>query len=98
MSKELLEQIDSMIEGTPIDKHTLLEIQKELKKFELMRRMETTTVCWQDNEGNIYKEYYGDDSILYNLKENSIEIYGYEFLDGYRIEEYGNFWWFEGDK
>lgn len=48
MNKELLEQIDSMIErlalielhtgkseGTLIDKHTLLEIQRELKSQEI---------------------------------------------------------------
>ena len=67
--------------------------------FEIMEKIEDFGVCWTDDEENIYKENYRDCSILYNPKENSIEIYDeYSFRDGYKMSEYGTFWWIVGDK
>lgn len=68
--------------------------------FEIMEKMHTSRFFWKDDDGSIYEEDYTFDDyyILYNPKENSIEIYRYTFIDGWKMSEYGTVWWLEGDK
>ena len=61
--------------------------------FELIEKMYKKPVCWKSNGGEKYCDYYTDCTILYNPKTNEIEIYEYEFLASYKVEEYGLTWW-----
>ena len=47
---------------------------------------------------NIENEDKAIDFILYNPKTNEIEIYEYEFIASYKVEEYGLTWWFKEDR
>lgn len=44
--------------------------------------------------GEIHKEKYTDYIALYNFKERRIEIYGFEFIMWFKLDEYGKFWAF----
>jgi len=61
--------------------------------FELIEEMYKKPVCWKADNGEEYYDYYTHSTILYNPKTNEIEIYEYEFIASYKIEEYGSTWW-----
>lgn len=62
--------------------------------FELIDEMYKKPVCWKANDGEEYLDYYDIyNTILYNPKTNEIEIYRYEFIASYKVEEYGSTWW-----
>lgn len=61
--------------------------------FELIDEMYKKPVCWKDDYGEIFYEYYTHSTILYNPRTNEIEIYEYEFIARYKVEEYGITWW-----
>ena len=46
------------------------------------------------DNGEIHKEYYTEYQALYNFKERSIELYGYEFIDKFELDKYGKTWAF----
>ena len=80
----------------------LLKVQELEKAFELIEKMYKYPVCFKyDNKESVEDviiDYYDDAIILYNPKTNEIEIYGYEFLTSYKVEEYGKTWWLKEDK
>lgn len=53
-------------------------------------------VYWKSDDGEVYCDYTHS-TILYNPKTNEIEIYEYEFIASYKVEEYGLTWWFKED-
>lgn len=61
--------------------------------FELIEEMYKKPVCWKGYDGEEEYEYYTHSTILYNPKTNEIEIYEYEFITSYKVEEYGITWW-----
>ena len=66
---------------------------KELEDiFELIEEMYKKSVYWKSNDGEVYSDYTHS-TILYNPKTNEIEIYEYEFIASYKVEEYGLTWW-----
>lgn len=42
--------------------------------------------------GEIHEEDYTEYRALYNFKERTIEIYGYEFINGFKLDNYGKTW------
>lgn len=42
--------------------------------------------------GEIHKEDYTEYRALYNFKERRIEVYGYEFINWFELDEYGKTW------
>lgn len=66
--------------------------------FELIEEMYKKPVGWKNDIGEEYYDYYTHSTILYNPKTNEIEIYEYEFIASYKIEEYGITWWLKEDK
>ena len=66
--------------------------------FELIEEMYNKPVCWKGYDGEEEYEYYTHSTILYNPKTNEIEIYEYEFITSYKVEEYGITWWFKRDE
>ncbi len=66
--------------------------------FELIEEMYKKPVYWKNEYGDVFCEDYTDSTILYNPKTNEIEIYKYEFIARYKIEEYGITWWLKEDK
>ncbi len=66
--------------------------------FELIEKMSKKPVCWKDDDGEEWLDYHTYSTILYNPKTNEIEIYGYEFITSYKVDEYGLTWWFKEDK
>ena len=66
--------------------------------FELIEEMYKKPVCWKGYDGEEEYEYYTHSTILYNPKTNEIEIYEYEFIASYKVEEYGITWWFKRDE
>ena len=62
--------------------------------FELIEEMYKKPVYWKSNDGEVYCDYT-QSTILYNLRTNEIEIYEYEFIASYKVEEYGLTWWFK---
>lgn len=74
------------------DYHLINKLGKIEDVFELIEEMYKKPVCWKGYDG----EVYCDDThstILYNPKTNEIEIYEYEFIASYKVEEYGLTWW-----
>ena len=65
--------------------------------FELMEEMHNKPVYWKGYDGEVYCDYTHS-TILYNPKTNEIEIYDYEFLASYKVEEYGITWWLSKTK
>lgn len=66
--------------------------------FELIEEMYNKPVCWKGYDGEEEYEYYTHSTILYNPKTNEIEIYEYEFVTSYKVEEYGITWWLSETK
>lgn len=66
--------------------------------FELIERMYKEPVYFKLDNGDVEYEYYTHSTILYNPKTNEIEIYEYEFIASYKIEEYGITWWLKSDR
>jgi len=66
--------------------------------FELIEEMYKKPVYWKNEYGDVFHEYYTDSTILYNHKTNEIEIYEYDFIARYKIEEYGITWWLKSDR
>ena len=66
--------------------------------FELIEEMYKKPVCWKSDDGEEEYEYYTHSTILYNPKTNEIEIYEYEFITSYKVEEYGLTWWLSETK
>ena len=66
--------------------------------FELIEEMYKKPVCWKSNDGEENYEYYTHSTILYNPKTNEIEIYEYEFIASYKVEEYGLTWWLKEEE
>lgn len=66
--------------------------------FELIEEMYKKPVCWKADDGEEYYDYYTHSTILYNPKTNEIEIYEYEFIASYKIEEYGTTWKLKEDR
>ena len=66
--------------------------------FELIEEMYNKPVCWKIDDGEENYDDYTYSTILYNPKTNEIEIYEYEFIASYKVEEYGLTWWFKRDK
>ena len=62
--------------------------------FELIEKMYKKPVYWKSDDGKVYCDYTHS-TILYNPKTNEIEIYEYEFIASYKVEEYGLTWWFK---
>ncbi|MBR3208810.1 MAG: hypothetical protein IKF82_00935 [Bacilli bacterium] len=78
------------------DGMTLLQIVGKFEDiFELIEEMYKKPVCWKADNGEEYSDYYTHSTILYNPKTNEIEIYEYEFIASYKVEEYGITWWFK---
>ena len=46
---------------------------------------------YEDN-GKIHKEDYTEYKALYNFKERRIELYGYEFINWFEVDNYGKTW------
>lgn len=46
---------------------------------------------YEDN-GKIHKEDYTEYKALYNFKERRIELYGYEFINWFELDNYGITW------
>lgn len=42
--------------------------------------------------GEIHKEDYTEYHALYNFKERRIEVYGFEFINWFGLDEYGKTW------
>lgn len=71
---------------------------KELEDtFEIMEKMETIPVVWKLSDGGVVVEDYTGYTMLYNPKNNSIEIYAYEFINSFDMKEYKKTWWLKGD-
>lgn len=66
--------------------------------FELIEKMYKKPVYWKSDDGEEYCDYYTHSTILYNPKTNEIEIYEYEFIASYKVEEYGLTWWLKEDR
>lgn len=66
--------------------------------FELIEEMYNKPVCWKGYDGEEEYEYYTHSTILYNPKTNEIEIYEYEFVTSYKVEEYGITWWLKENR
>jgi len=61
--------------------------------FELIEEMYKKPVCYKLDNGEYCSDDYTDSTILYNPKTNEIEIYEYDFIARYNVEEYGITWW-----
>ena len=66
--------------------------------FELIEEMYKKPVCWKSDDGEEYCDYYTHSTILYNPKTNEIQIYEYEFIASYKVEEYGITWWLKKEE
>lgn len=44
------------------------------------------------DNGEIHIEDYTEYKAVYNFKERRIELYGYEFINGFEIDKYGKTW------
>ena len=75
------------------DYHLINKLGKLEDIFELIEEMYKKPVCWKGYDGEEEYEYYTHSTILYNPKTNEIEIYEYEFITSYKVEEYGITWW-----
>lgn len=65
--------------------------------FEIMEKLETTPVIRKTRDGRIVEEDYTYCTMLYNPKDNSIEIYYYDYIYSFSMEEYKKTWWLKGD-
>ncbi len=66
--------------------------------FELIEEMYKKPVCWKSDDGEENYDYYTHSTILYNPQTNEIEIYEYEFITSYKVEEYGLTWWMKEEE
>ena len=80
------------------DYHLINKLGRLEDTFELIEEMYKKPVCWKGYDGEEEYEYYTHSTILYNPKTNEIEIYEYEFITSYKVEEYGITWWFKRDE
>ena len=80
------------------DYHLINKLGKLEDIFELIEEMYKKPVCWKGYDGEEEYEYYTYSTILYNPKTNEIEIYEYEFITSYKVEEYGLTWWLKKDR
>ena len=80
------------------DYHLINKLGKLEDAFELIEEMYKKPVCWKGYDGEEEYEYYTHSTILYNPKTNEIEIYEYEFITSYKVEEYGLTWWLSETK
>ena len=80
------------------DYHLINTLGKLEDIFELIEEMYNKPVCWKIDDGEENYDYYTYSTILYNPKTNEIEIYEYEFIASYKVEEYGITWWFKRDE
>ena len=80
------------------DYHLINKLGKLEDTFELIEEMYKKPVCWKSDDGEEEYEYYTHSTILYNPKTNEIEIYEYEFITSYKVEEYGLTWWLSETK
>lgn len=44
------------------------------------------------DNGEIHEEDYTEYRALYNFKERTIEIYDFEFINGFKLDNYGKTW------
>ena len=79
------------------DYHLINKLGKLEDIFELIEEMYKKPVCWKGYDGEVYCDYTHS-TILYNPKTNEIEIYEYEFIASYKVEEYGLTWWLKKDR
>ena len=86
------------IRGNSISNAYSRKLGKLEDTFELIEEMYKKPVCWKGYDGEEEYEYYTHSTILYNPKTNEIEIYEYEFIASYKVEEYGLTWWFKRDE
>ena len=82
------------IRGNSISNAYSRKLGKLEDVLELIEEMYKKPVCWKSDDGEEYCDYYTYSTILYNPKTNEIEIYEYEFIASYKVEEYGLTWWF----
>ena len=80
------------------DYHLINKLGKIEDVFELIEEMYKKPVYWKSDDGEEYCDYYTDCTILYNPKTNEIEIYEYEFIASYKVEEYGLTWFLKEDR
>lgn len=80
------------------DYHLINKLGKLEDAFELIEEMYKKPVCWKGYDGEEEYEYYTHSTILYNPKTNEIEIYEYEFIASYKVEEYGITWWLKEEE
>ena len=66
--------------------------------FDLIEEMYKKPVYWKCDNGEEECDYYTHSTILYNPKTNEIEIYEYEFIASYKVEDYGLTWWMKDDR
>ena len=78
--------------------HLINKLGKLEDIFELIEEMYNKPVCWKSDDGKEHYDYYTHSTILYNPKTNEIEIYAYEFIASYKVEEYGLTWWLSKTK
>ena len=78
--------------------HLINKLGKLEDTFELIEEMYNKPVYWKSDDGEENYDYYTHSTILYNPKTNEIEIYEYEFIASYKVEEYGLTWWLKEDK
>ena len=86
------------IRGNSISNAYSRKLGKLEDTFELIEEMYKKPVCWKGYDGEEEYEYYTHSTILYNPKTNEIEIYEYEFIASYKVEEYGLTWWLSKTK
>ena len=86
------------IRGNSISNAYSRKLGKLEDTFELIEEMYKKPVYWKSDDGKEKYEYYTHSTILYNPKINEIEIYEYEFIASYKVEEYGLTWWLKEDK
>ena len=75
------------------DYHLINKLGKIEDVFELIEEMYKKPVYWKCYDGEKVYCDYTHSTILYNPKTNEIEIYEYEFIASYKVEEYGITWW-----
>lgn len=59
---------------------------------ELCEKIVSQPIYEKYDTGEIHKEDYTEYHALYNFKERKIEVYGFEFINWFELDEYGKTW------
>lgn len=98
LTKKMCNEYFMDIRGNSISNAYSRKLGKLEDIFELIEEMYKKPVYWKSDDGEEYYDYYTHSTILYNPKTNEIEIYEYDFIASYKVEEYGLTWWLSETK